>query len=33
MIPESGQSVATTFQADIDELAVQIVEQMEMIPW
>lgn len=33
MIPESGQSVATTFQEVIDEMAEQIVEQMEMIPW
>ncbi|MDG2382050.1 MAG: LptE family protein [Pirellulaceae bacterium] len=33
MIPESGQSVATTFQAAIDQMAEQIVEQMEATPW
>jgi hypothetical protein len=32
-IPESGQSVATAYQAMIHELAEQIVAQMEMPPW
>jgi hypothetical protein len=32
-IPESGQSVASAYQAMIHNLAEQIVAQMEMPPW
>ena len=32
LIPEAGQSVATAHQESVQELARQIVEQME-IPW
>ena len=33
LIPESGQSVVTSQQKAIDDLAQQIVSQMEMPPW
>ncbi len=32
-IPEAGQSVATAYQESIEELAEQIVAQMELPPW
>jgi hypothetical protein len=33
LIPEAGQSVVTSQQKAIDQLAQQIVSQMEMPPW
>ena len=33
MIAEGGQSIATTHQRAIEQLAEQIVSQMEMAPW